>query len=291
MLPAQVWRAYADAHQQQIDTLLAERDRRTGRGQRHPVVDFLFRYYAIRPKQLRTWHPGTGVVLKEAAEFSDRRGYIAVPSHGVDARKADPAGFTQGDFAHRGDHLRSVLARLQAIDARSARLNCFGLHEWAMVHGLTQAEVRHSSQPLRVDPATVSATVADLGLACSHFDAFRFFTESAIPLNPIHLTSSNRNDHEQPGCLHNAMDLYRWAAEALPMSSSDLVVRCFELATDARAVDMRASPYDLTNLGYSAIRIETVEGRREYVAEQRRIAARADVLRGELLVVLETAVA
>ena len=25
--------------------------------------DFLFRYYSLRPRQLRVWHPGFGVVL------------------------------------------------------------------------------------------------------------------------------------------------------------------------------------------------------------------------------------
>ena len=29
----------------------------------HPVCDFLFTYYSLRPRQLRRWHPGYGVVL------------------------------------------------------------------------------------------------------------------------------------------------------------------------------------------------------------------------------------
>ena len=47
-------------------------------------------------------------------------------------------------------------------------------------------------------------------------------------------------------------------------------------------MDMRASPYDLTDLGYLPVRIETVAGKAEYVAAQRDFAARAQVLRRRL---------
>src|SRR5690606_27237715 len=36
---------------------------RVARGEKHPVYDFLFRYYAFRPAWLRQWHPGPDVVL------------------------------------------------------------------------------------------------------------------------------------------------------------------------------------------------------------------------------------
>ncbi len=47
---------------------------------------------------------------------------------------------------------------------------------------------------------------------------------------------------------------------------------------------MRASPYDLTALGYSPVRIETIEGRNEYVQAQRSFAERAAPLRTRLMV-------
>ena len=50
---------------------------------------------------------------------------------------------------------------------------------------------------------------------------------------------------------------------------------------------MRASPYDLADLGYPPVRIETAEGRAEYVAGQRGFAARGAVLRARLLAVCE----
>ena len=36
---------------------------RAGRGEKHPVEDFLFTYYDLRVGALRRWHPGLGVVL------------------------------------------------------------------------------------------------------------------------------------------------------------------------------------------------------------------------------------
>jgi hypothetical protein len=39
------------------------------------------------------------------------------------------------------------------------------------------------------------------------------------------------------------------------------VVGRFRLARDVRELDMRASPYDLADLGYPPVRIETPEGR------------------------------
>jgi hypothetical protein len=64
---------------------------------------------------------------------------------------------------------------------------------------------------------------------------------------------------------------------------SDLVADCFELARDIRVLDMRASPYDLTGLGYQPVRIETGPGKQEYVAAQRAFAERGAPLRQRLI--------
>ncbi|MGH3330534.1 MAG: 3-methyladenine DNA glycosylase, partial [Nocardioidaceae bacterium] len=90
-------------------------------------------------------------------------------------------------------------------------------------------------------------------------------------------------EFEQPGCLHAGMDLYKHAYRLTPMISSDLVADCFELARDIRVLDMRASPYDLSGLGYSPVRIETVEGKQEYVEAQRSFAERGAPLRHRLI--------
>jgi hypothetical protein len=55
-----------------------------------------------------------------------------------------------------------------------------------------------------------------------------------------------------------------------------------ELAADARELDMRASPYDLTNLGFDPITVEEPAGRAEYVRRQGVISERAAPLRAAL---------
>ena len=84
------------------------------------------------------------------------------------------------------------------------------------------------------------------------------------------------------------MDLYKWAYKLGPAVPGELLADCFALAADVRELDMRASPYDLQDLGYPAVAIETVEGKAEYAAAQRRFADRGTELRRRLLVVCET---
>lgn len=78
-------------------------------------------------------------------------------------------------------------------------------------------------------------------------------------------------------------DLYKHAFRLSPMISSDLVADCFELAWDIRTLDMRAAPYDLADLGFEPVRIETVDGKAEYVEAQRGFAERSAPLRERLI--------
>ena len=96
-----------------------------------------------------------------------------------------------------------------------------------------------------------------------------------------------REDNEQPGCIHANMDLYKWAAKSLPWVSSDLLWQCFRLATRAREIDMRASPYDLSGFGYNPIPVESSAGRRLYEKLQRQLAQEARALRESLILQLE----
>ena len=120
-------------------------------------------------------------------------------------------------------------------------------------------------------------------IGCSHFDAFRFFTPDARPLNTLSPGRDDRPSFEQPGCLHAGMDLYKHAFRLTPMVGSDLVADCFEHARDIRELDMRAAPYDLADLGFDPVRIETAEGKQEYAAAQRRFAERGAPLRQRLI--------
>ena len=127
-------------------------------------------------------------------------------------------------------------------------------------------------------------------IACSHFDAFRFFTEPARPLNTLSPGRDDRADYEQPGCLHAGMDLYKHAFRLSPMICSDLVADCFELARDIRVLDMRAAPYDLSGItldptgeAWTPIRVETPEGKQEYAARRRSTPERGQAVRRALI--------
>lgn len=192
-----------------------------------------------------------------------------------------------GFVAERGPAVRDAVRLLRATAGRPGRFDCFGLHEWAMVYRCPPEQVRHASWPLRLRPEETDAVVEAHRLRCSHYDAYRFFTPDAAPRNAVTLSPDRRSAHEQPGCLHAAMDLYRWSATLAPAVPSDLTADCFALARAARELDMRASPYDLTELGYEPIPVERHEGKAQYVAGQQAIAAAAAVLRARLLAVLD----
>ncbi|MEV0722732.1 3-methyladenine DNA glycosylase [Micromonospora purpureochromogenes] len=278
-LDAADWQARRAAHVARVDAWLAPHLARRRSGGRHPVEDFLFTYYSHRPAQLRRWHPGAGVLLRDAepAEF------------GPDYR-ADAAGVTLDTDrvrARRAESITWIRDLLAATAARPAHLGCFGMHEWAMVYRQTQEEVRHNSWPLRLSPERTASVVEERGVRCSHFDAYRFFTAPARPLNLLSPTRESQHALEQPGCLHANMDLYKWSYKLSPLVASELVADCFALAREIRALDMRASPYDLAALGYPPVRVETPEGRAEYAAAQRGFAERAAVLRTRLLTALD----
>jgi hypothetical protein len=142
--------------------------------------------------------------------------------------------------------------------------------------------VRHAQVPLRLGAAGTDTVVESMPLRCSHFDAYRFFTEPAARRNAEELTRDSQVAAEQPACIHTNMDLYKWAFKLGPLAPSDLVMDCLELAADARALDMRASPYDLRDYGFAPIAVETPAGRAEYVRAQQSVAQRAAPLRAVL---------
>lgn len=166
---------------------------------------------------------------------------------------------------------------------RAGSYGCFGMHEWAMVYRQSEDEIRHNTWPLRLDPGQIAAAVDERELSCTHFDAFRFFTDAARPLNRQVLD----RDGQEPGCLHAGMDLYKWAYKLIPLASSDLVLDCFELAQRIRFVDMQASPYDFTSLGGAPIEVDTAAGRTAYAKKQREFTEAGAPLRAQLLETVE----
>jgi hypothetical protein len=285
VLPRAAWLARAAEHAERVDTWVQPHLERRRRGTAHPVHDFLFTYYSQRPAALRRWHPGYGVTLLDAPEYADLRGYRIVPRdrHLETARGgADPVGLSvSADLLQSQRPLIESIRRLMVATAsRPPTLGCFGLHEWAMVYRTDDA--RHD-WPLRLGGDGTDAVVESHRIGCSHFDAFRFFTEPARPLNTLQPGRDDRATFEQPGCLHAGMDLYKHAFRLTPLVPSELVADTFALAWDIRVLDMRASPYDFTDLGFDPVRIETAEGKSEYVAAQRAFAERATPLRQRLI--------
>lgn len=276
VLARREWEPRAQAHAERVDAATAGHRARATRGEKNAVEDFLYEYYSTRPSALRRWHPGVGIVLEDAQEHSAWRWYV------TDARgtRVDAEAFWEA----RGATVNFVESLLRRTGERPLHLGCFGLHEWAMVY---RAGERRHPLPLRLGAAGTDAVVEANSLVCTHFDAFRFFTPEAVPLNASALTRESQGDREQPGCLHATMDLYKWCAKLSPAIPSELQQECFELALEVRRVDMQASPYDVGSLGLDAIPIETPEGKSRYAAIQREFAARGGALRERVIAACE----
>ncbi len=267
VLSREQWQDRRAVHEQRIDAWTAGHLERAAHRERHPVEDFLFTYYSHRPARLRRWSPGPGVLLLEHPATEP---FVAAAG-----------GAVLGPVPERVRRTASgVVDLLSRTASRPPQLGCFGLHEWAMVYRGGQ---RHEQLPLRLGQAGTDAVVEGASLRCSHYDAFRFFTPDAAPRNALQPTRAAQAVLEQPGCLHANMDLYKWAYKLSPWVASELVADCFDLARRVRVLDMEASPYDVSGLGYDVVPVETEHGRATYVRRQRAFAEEAAVLRTRLL--------
>lgn len=274
------WQHVAREHSERADQLTAEWRGARNRHEKHAIEDFLFSYYSVKPSILRRWHPGPGVILDGAEDVPHRtwRWYRPADSNTVEF---DAARF----MADRGGTVDFIEYLTKRILNRPARYGCFGLHEWAMVYH--EDEHRHPL-PLRLGEAGTDAVVDAHKIACSHFDAFRFFTPDARPLNTIQPCRETQPELDQAGCLHANMDIYKWATKLGPAIPGGLLLDAFELAREIRYTDMQASPYDVSEFGLPAIAIETPEGKAEYVELQRGYAERAQALRLRMLAAITT---
>jgi hypothetical protein len=178
-----------------------------------------------------------------------------------------------------------VIKLLHNTQDKRPQFGCFGLHEWAMVY--RSHEPRHNQVPLRFSHEKIAEIVDSHHLLCTHFDAFRFFTPQAQPLNRHSLSREVFAESEQPGCIHTNMDVYKWAYTFYPWVSSELILDAFELAYQARHIDMRASPYDLGYMGLNPIKIETEAGKKEYRLAQESLSIKAKSIRARLILELE----
>lgn len=267
------WETVSNEHHQKVDSILDYYLSLRSHGKKHAVLDFLFEYYSFRPGKISAWNPGIHRQIRRDWNPSDKLYTL---------NSDDFWQLLPGDFPKkRLGALDWVITLLQNIENRPMAFGCFGLHEWAMVY--KSPKVRHETHPLRLKPDEIASFLENFPIRCSHFDAFRFFTDDAKPMNLLQPDYDSRLDNEQGGCIHANMDLYKWAYKFHPWVSSEVLTEAFLLAFETRQFDMMASPYDLRTYNLEPIKIETEGGRTTYQSKQREIAQKASKVRKKLL--------
>lgn len=259
--------------------------KRRSLGRAHAVHDFLFTYYNFSPLKLKQWVPSyedelviTAQIREEYPWFNEY--WFRFENNVLSLNRERIHENTPG--------LAKFVSTLCAnISQRPPRFGCFGLHEWAMVYKSSPEAIRHQGYRLRISPEELACFVESQTICCSHYDAYRFFTKEAHPLNILNPLLDTRLDMEQGGCVHANMDLYKWSTKLWPWIGSDFIAKTFLLAFEGRELDMRASPYELKEEGYEPICIETEEGRKQYQKEQQLFAERSISLREELRIFCE----
>lgn len=278
-VPVEIWLSKKRDHETRLNSILDPYLEKRSRQLKDPVLDFLFEYYPFRPAHLKRWSPGIGRSL----QFSDPE---TLPEFSELAFEKNLAYLNPVLLPKK--RVRSaewIVGMLKSSGEKKPLFGCFGMHEWAMVY---RAEnVRHEQIPLRLPDKEVNEFVESRPLLCTHFDAFRFFTDRAKPMNKNVLDRDNFEEMEQPGCIHTNMDLYKWSFKLYPWISGELLKDAFLNAVEARKIDMQASPYDVRSYGLEPIRIETEEGRLEYVKKQMEIYELSMPIRNRLISELE----
>lgn len=279
-LPAEIWISRAQKHLALVGPFADAFVKRRGLGMTHAVHDFLFTYYSCSPSKLKQWVPSCEESLTVSTEIRQAHPWLTDYWFRV---KGDVLSLNRERLQDSTRGLAAFIANLCSnILQQPPRFGCFGLHEWAMVYKLSSEELRHKGHRLRLSPEDLANFVESQTMCCSHYDAYRFFTKEARPLNLFEPRLETRLQMEQGGCVHANMDLYKWATKLWPWIGSDFIAKTFLLAIEARELDMRASPYELKDYGYTPLCIETEEGRRCYQKEQQLLATRATSLRKEL---------
>ncbi len=274
------WLSHRDSHLARVAEMADAFVQRRSRGEKHPVHDFLFTYYNFSPAKLKRWQPPLGASIEVLEADLIEMPWLAEPPMRRNGRICHLDGLAMSTGARGLAHW--VASLCTAITRRPPRFRCYGLHEWAMVYRQPREQVRHQGHELRLPPETMASFLESQTLCCSHYDAFRFFAPEAKPMNLFQPVLETREEMEQGACLHANMDLYKWSSKLWPWVGSDHIGECFALACEGRDLDMRASPYDLSHLGYQPVCIETPAGREQYEREQRLLAEKAAVLRERL---------
>ena len=175
------WKALLSLQRQRVDKLLPTA---LTSDENHPIYNFFSTYYRHLPSALRTYSPGIGVMV--STESADdykvdlpKKGRVAYNDSCVifDPRSAK---FNENQI----NTLKKTLRVLEATSMRPPNFHCYNLHEWAMLYSKSKPFVTQSL-PLRksLSNKIIREVVETLGPTCTHYDAFRFFSEDAKPLN------------------------------------------------------------------------------------------------------------
>ena len=275
VLSEETWTELMQNHEESLSGVLDPYLKKRSMQMKNPVLDFLFEYYAFRPSQLKRWSPGLGVILENKNDSTLPE--ISELKIAEDHAFLYPKLFPEKKLSS----LKWIHSLLEKTSKNKPFFGCFGMHEWAMVYKAD--DVRHDQIPLRLSHDEIAEFVESRPLLCTHFDAYRFFTKPARPLNKHKLSRETFDEMEQPGCLHTNMDLYKWAFKLYPWISSEVLREAFFNAVETRKVDMQASPYDPTEFGLEPIKIETEPGRKEYLERQTEIFERSIPIRKKVI--------
>ncbi|AOZ73434.1 hypothetical protein BK816_02815 [Boudabousia tangfeifanii] len=291
--PVLSWEEWWD--QAKLETKLAQalafgRRERAMRSLNEPVTDFIWHYYGLKPARFERWQPGIGVRLgtpspdapKECQELYAQMGRRKYFKQDEESVSVDLSAWQ----ARRGGVAYDWRELLKIIQKREPFFGCLGLHEWAMVY---RDEKRHPL-PLRLGVEGTAKVVETLPIRCTHYDAFRFFTPAARPLNHYQPSEETIIECEQPACLHQNMDLLRYGLALEPLIPTSFMLNVFAMALRIRQLDMSASAYDCRACGLAPVAIETAEGKAIYIEKQRAFSDQAKAYRAQLIALLEQVV-
>jgi hypothetical protein len=280
----------------------------------HPIYNFFHTYYKFSSSSLLRYSPGANVLLKgsihvKSSDALHEKLRVTVPDEQGFYYSSSRILVTDGSQnLSQGKRAVAELTRtreiLEKCSVRRPNFGCFGMHEWAMLYQPEDDKrllPKQPALPLRVSQRTINDTVDTVKLRCTHFDAFRFFHPATQPKNVLpNLQRSNQAEYEQPGCIHNTMDLFRTAYLLYPLISAGVLQEAVELALKARVIDMRSSPYDISAYladvkdyistisdDKDAIRVETPEGRKLMMLEQEALFQDSQPVRIKLLAALD----
>ena len=267
------WRERQQAHRERHAEFLEREVKRRSQHRKDPTMDFMFEYYNYSPADVLRWTPGFGVLLQGAGakEFLKNSRYVECES-GV--------YLSLEQLVHRRRAITWVRDLLQTTTDREPFYGCYCIHEWALLY---HSKLLHPTFELRVSPEDIAAHVESGPIQCTHFEAYRFFSDQAKALCEVPLDRNTMMETEQSGCLHTNMDLFRWSYKLAPWVSGELVAGAFEVACKARTLDSSTCPYDLTPAGLQPTPIETEKGRELFVERQKAIRDEAMPLRRSLL--------